>query len=433
MIAAALLSTTLSCGTSSINERDKIHSPQKSEANYRASSDHTGNYGEEQFEFPAAIKWKFFNTSKGVISSPVVSNNTLYFGSFDRYLYALDATNGNGIWRFRSAGSIVVSPVVDNGEVYFGSMDGSFYSLNQVTGGKLWSFQTAAKQDAKGNFSDQEGPISSATDVKETELNQITYRLSQTEGMVSSDGILPDKGISSTPVIDNGIIYFGTFGNRLYALNAANGKEVWEFRTNYEINFSPAVSNGIVYFSTGSHLIALDAATGKKKWERPIANGVGASPVIAGGIVLYDDGVHLLALEAKTGQDKWSVEVGNEYGPDGGVSVKDGMVFLGNDQKFQALDLTTGKQVWENDSIRPASTGIPPAIAGNCVYFIDLAGNIDSLDSRTGQINGRFKIQDGFDPKWKTATIMSISNGVIYLGSMNGNVYAIQGGSSANV
>ena len=102
-------------------------------------------------------------------------------------------------------------------------------------------------------------------------------------------------------------------------------------------------------------------------------------------------------------------------------------------QDLIRASLTTGKQVWENDSIQPASTGIPPTIAGDNAYFIDLAGNIDSLDLKTGQINGRFKIQEGFDPKWKTATAMSISNGVIYLGSMNGNVYAIQGGASANV
>jgi outer membrane protein assembly factor BamB len=44
-----------------------------------------------------------------------------------------------------------------------------------------------------------------------------------------------------------------------------------------------------------------------------------------------------------------------------------------------------------------------------------------------GELKWSCKFQNGFNPDWKTATTMTIANGVIYFGSMEGNLYAIEG------
>jgi outer membrane protein assembly factor BamB len=59
------------------------------------------------------VKWR--HTTKGLIkSSPLVYDNKLYFGSFDKYFYCLDPETGNLIWKQNINGLIECSPVVDN-------------------------------------------------------------------------------------------------------------------------------------------------------------------------------------------------------------------------------------------------------------------------------------------------------------------------------
>ncbi len=71
-----------------------------------------------------------------VYSSPAVAGNTVYFGSFDSYLFALDATSGSAVWAYRTGGFLFSSPAIANGVVYIGSYDGKIYALgnpNEVT------------------------------------------------------------------------------------------------------------------------------------------------------------------------------------------------------------------------------------------------------------------------------------------------------------
>lgn len=63
-------------------------------------------------------------------------------------------------------------------------------------------------------------------------------------------------------MVVNGVIYFGSIDNSLYALNASNGQLIWNFQTKDQIWSSPAVANGVVYIGSFDHsFYALDANT----------------------------------------------------------------------------------------------------------------------------------------------------------------------------
>jgi len=73
----------------------------------------------------------------------------------------------------------------------------------------------------------------------------------------------PDYFSSSSPAIDvNGNIYFGTWGNQMYALNP-NGTLKWKFETRNNIDSSPAIGkNGMIYFgSWDGYLYAIGDGT----------------------------------------------------------------------------------------------------------------------------------------------------------------------------
>src|SRR5213079_398730 len=64
-----------------------------------------------------------FRSGGALYSSPTVVNSMVYFGSWDRNLYALNTSSGHKMWSFPSGGAVFSSPTVVNGIVYFGSYD----------------------------------------------------------------------------------------------------------------------------------------------------------------------------------------------------------------------------------------------------------------------------------------------------------------------
>ena len=78
------------------------------------------------------------------LSSPIVANGLVYFGSGDTNIYALDAATGALKWKFKTNGAIHSTVTHHDGVIYFGSFDGNYYALNlterlgvEKTGGLL--------------------------------------------------------------------------------------------------------------------------------------------------------------------------------------------------------------------------------------------------------------------------------------------------------
>src|SRR3984957_3804871 len=87
--------------------------------------------------------WSFFTGCSGPFcggSSAAVADGVVYVGSYDGYVYALNAATGVKLWSFATGGEVFSSPAVANGVVYVGSNDQNVYALNATTGAKLWSY-----------------------------------------------------------------------------------------------------------------------------------------------------------------------------------------------------------------------------------------------------------------------------------------------------
>jgi outer membrane protein assembly factor BamB len=89
----------------------------------------------------------------GIISSPAVAYNHIYFGASNGKLYSLDL-NGNLLWSFQTNNvidGIYSSPAVSNGKIFFGSTDRIFYCLNAQNGSLIWDYNI--EQDStSGNY-----------------------------------------------------------------------------------------------------------------------------------------------------------------------------------------------------------------------------------------------------------------------------------------
>jgi outer membrane protein assembly factor BamB len=68
-------------------------------------------------------------TNGASVSSPGVADGKVYFGLDDGSVYALDAFDGDLIWSYKTGGSVQSSPAVSDGLLFVGSNDGKLYAI----------------------------------------------------------------------------------------------------------------------------------------------------------------------------------------------------------------------------------------------------------------------------------------------------------------
>jgi outer membrane protein assembly factor BamB len=81
------------------------------------------------------IRWRK-HLGTDISSSPTLTSDLVYVGTYNRYLFALDINTGNTIWQFIANDAIRSTPVIGtDGAIYFGCNDGKLYAL--TTAGSL--------------------------------------------------------------------------------------------------------------------------------------------------------------------------------------------------------------------------------------------------------------------------------------------------------
>src|SRR5215469_9345206 len=56
--------------------------------------------------------------------------------------------------------------------------------------------------------------------------------------------------IFSSAAVDGGVVFVGSNDGKLYAVRAADGAKLWAFGTKGAVRSSPAVADGMVFFSS---------------------------------------------------------------------------------------------------------------------------------------------------------------------------------------
>jgi outer membrane protein assembly factor BamB len=118
-------------------------------------------------------------------------------------------------------------------------------------------------------------------------------------------------------VLVDGVLYIGTFGNRVFALGADTGGVIWEFQTQDWVFASVAVSNGVVYAGDISGLLyAIDAETGTEHWQFEADGGIYGGPLVVDGAIHFGTDTGLFYSLDETGEVDWFyTATGKIYSP----------------------------------------------------------------------------------------------------------------------
>ena len=169
------------------------------------------------------IIWEY-QAGNDVVSAPCVSDERVYFGSFDTKIYSLDAETGQCIWNSTTGWGVYSSPVVSDNMVYVGSMDNHMYAFDVEDGEMIWSFPTFA-------------------------------------------------AIRSSPVVYGDYVFFGSDDGWFYAVDKKTGDLIWRFSPKYtigddvynyvttSINSNPVVERRVVIMSANGMIYSLDTQT----------------------------------------------------------------------------------------------------------------------------------------------------------------------------
>src|SRR4030042_1698061 len=117
---------------------------------YFASSSTTGGTTTLLYaldENTGQVKWKIPVETSFFPPSPTASKEAVYFVNSEGKLFAISTEDGKPLWSFdgkerpsRSPPFIQTSPVVVDGNVYFGGSQ-NFYALNATTGNEVWRYK----------------------------------------------------------------------------------------------------------------------------------------------------------------------------------------------------------------------------------------------------------------------------------------------------
>jgi outer membrane protein assembly factor BamB len=220
------------------------------------------------FNPDGSLRWIFTGASDWIDSSPSIgTDGTVYAGSWDGFLYAVDGHDGSLKWSFETAGFIIASPAIGpDGSLYVASNDGLLYALNP-TGTQRWildsvdsyspinSSPVLSHDGATVYFGNDEG-VCFAVDTT-TGTTRWAFDTTVTHPIGTDESAT----ISGSPAIaSDGRIIFGSENTYLYALNS-DGSLDWYYKAAESIRSSPVIStDGTIHFAAqDGYLYALDS------------------------------------------------------------------------------------------------------------------------------------------------------------------------------
>jgi outer membrane protein assembly factor BamB/predicted phosphodiesterase len=212
----------------------------------------------------------------------------------------------------------------------------------------------------------------------------------------------------------------------LFALDRKSGKRVWDFRTGGKIYSTPAVSGDLVVVASTDRSIYC-VKGGKLVWKYETGKPVVAAPLISKGVVYIGAGDgHFRALEVSTGKIVWDFDQVKSFVVDRPL-VYGRLVYFGcwgND--LYALDKETGKLVWKWNNGSPNRMFSPAAcypVAAHGRLFIVAPDNImTAFDAFSGKVLWR---QRAPGLKVRESMGLSADSALVYVKTMEGRLIGV--------
>lgn len=348
--------------------------------------------------------WQF-DTKAAIWGGLLAADDALFFGNDNGELFALDATTGALRWKLGIGGIIRSTPGEAGKDILVHADDGYLYRIDKRDGSQIWKTSLAR---------DEPRPVSR-----------------------ESDDYIYDHYASSVNVA-NGVGYVGTYDGDIVCIDLGSGSIVWRFATGGPVLGEPAVSGDMVIgASMDEHVYALNAETGQLIWRVNAGGSVVSSPAthkdstVFVGTRSYD----LIALDLRNGERRWDYYYWFSWVESPPLVIGDTVIASGSDGgAILAFDARDGTLLWKFDStgsiwapLAHDETSVYVGAVGVKEYVVAHEPGFFAVDLASGDPVWRYlpaAISVDGGPRSGFAAAPAIGPALVYVGSLDGNLYA---------
>lgn len=328
------------------------------------------------------------------------------------------------------------APVLSESLVYISSQDGRVVSLNAQSCAPVFGTFPQEEQDPLkgiystpsldagtlfvGSYDDSSGG-SKIYALNAADLNADPYWI------YPQDEETDIRQVVGGSVVSDGKVIFGSSDGYMRAINVATGQLAWsQFKTNNKIWSTPTVDSDTVYFGSLDHgLYAVSVVDGSPRWPSPFQTngGIVSSPLVVGSKVYFGSfDRNFYAVDTRSGTQVWSFQGDAWFWSSPVVDIERRAIYIGDmNGMLYALDMDTGAKQWEFDLENPIIS-TPVMIDGLLVVASD--GGLVYVISPAASVQ-----QPPFiDVKAKVRAPLQAKDGIVYIHALDHRVTAIRVG-----
>ncbi|MEM2969280.1 MAG: right-handed parallel beta-helix repeat-containing protein [Candidatus Bathyarchaeia archaeon] len=200
----------------------------------------------------------------------------------------------------------------------------------------------------------------------------------------------------------------------------------WRFKTGGAVTSSPAVADGVVYFSSeDGYLYAVSIASGREVWRVHLGAGISSPAVAAGKVLVTCKPGDVVAINAESGAQVWRQSLGEEAGF-GSPLVVGSRVFVHGKRGVHVFNVEAGANLYNEEvNVRGSGSIAPLAYDGNLILALAATGETfgcNGFEAANGR--GRFWVAIGSSSVDLLKSGAVVSNGKVLAVNVNPESYS---------
>lgn len=264
-------------------------------------------------------------------------------------------------------------------------------------------------------------------------------------GLTSLWSVTTGKGtdgrrLSLNPAYQDGSLYVADARGLVMAVNAADGRQIWQRDTGLPLSGGPEVAGTrLVVGSTNGDLLALSTKDGTELWRAQVGSEILSVPRIAGDLVVLhtlNDSVY--GFDVAKGEQLWSYDF---QAPTLTLRGSSTPLILGKDAiigvsggRLVKMELASGLPDWittvtpprgRSELERIADLNATPVAVGETLYVVAYNGDLAAVDFTSGAVLWRRALS--------SYAGLTVADGTLYVTDANDLVWAAKPNDGAGI
>lgn len=228
----------------------------------------------DNYSIKKALLWYSNRAVSAKISGGLtVAYETVFFGTENGYVYALEESTGKLKWKVGVLGEVIAAPAVDDGVVLVNTTSGHLIALNPDTGAQKWMTESdvpplslrGVSAPAAGSGGALVGTPTGKLKVSILETGLVAWetQIASPSGATELERIVD---IDVKPLVFAGNVFVISYNGTLSAVELRTGQVVWTREYGSYRNISIA-GNRLFVVDNNSTLFAIDRRSGVELWS----------------------------------------------------------------------------------------------------------------------------------------------------------------------